>query len=112
MLVLHANGQHAVEDIPNISTASLQRIVGGYVEAIPIPGVSRYPMDNCMLALVDENGALREDRRLNVFSPWMGHRIYGTILITRSEPGGDFIDLTPEDFDRLADHFTYPFETE
>lgn len=111
MLVLHANGQHAVEDIPNV-LASLQRIVGGYVEAIPIPDISRHPLDNCMVALVDEDGALRPDRRLNVFSPWMGHRIYGTILITRAEPGGDFIDLTAEDFDRLADHFMYPFGTD
>lgn len=111
VLVLHPSGQHSVEDIPN-ALVRFQRLIGGYLEVIPIPTISRYPLDNCMVALVDEEGALKPNPRLNPFSPWFGFRIYGTIVVTRAEPGGEFIDLTPEDFDRLADHFTYPFHTE
>jgi hypothetical protein len=93
-----------VEEIPN-ALARFQLVVGGYLEAIAIPDVPH------LIALVDDEGALKPNPRLNMFSPWFGKRLFGTIAIIRVTEDGDFASLTEEDFDRLADHFTYPFHT-
>jgi ribonuclease BN (tRNA processing enzyme) len=108
IVTLRASGEHSVDVIPNV-LASFQRIIGGYLEVFVIPHLTTDPL-NGIIGLADEEGWLKDDARLNVFSPWLYRRIAGTVILTRAEPGGDFIDLTDEDLDVLRDHFTYPFQ--
>lgn len=102
-LYIRANeGTGQVIDLPTTHTAMARQIDSRYIERVrtPLPGI---------VMVVDEEGALREDRGLNIAVT--GHlypgRIFGSVLIVGEAmtPGGlDFVDLTDEQLRQVCEY--------
>lgn len=102
-MVLEPDGQFGFQTVPNV-LAVFQKLVGGYVEAVRIPGVST-GMTDSVIALVDEEGTLKPEPQYNMFSEVLQLHCVGTIVLLHSTADGDFASLTDLDMQLLMHRF-------
>ena len=82
------------------TVAGLQRIVGGYFEAIGLPEQLE---ERGLLGLVDEDGTSKQ-LPSNLYATLIGRVLVGPIVIVRTD-GSDFVTLGEDDIHALGTFF-------
>ena len=90
-------GKHPRKAEIDGSLESLQKIVGGYIEAI-------YPFEDEIALIYDEESKLKSDTEWNRMLPETGDVIKGTFIIA-GLGDEDFTDITPELAEKYKQRF-------
>ena len=96
VLIVEPGKHPRLADIDD-SLESLQKIVGGYIEAI-------YPFEDEIALICDEESKLKSDTEWNRLLPETGDVIKGTFIIA-GLGDEDFTDITPELAEKYKQRF-------
>lgn len=81
-------------------------VIGNWIEVFQLPN----PLKNRgLIGICDEEGWLKSNPQTNIYSPLLGQPIAGHVIITKDGKYGDFVDLSEDDINTIADYFGLVF---